>query len=309
MLRIAGLTSFTRVSNRSARSFMSSTRVATLLVVWLAAAAPAYAGLFDDEVARKQIAEQQRRIDVLNARNEEMAARLSRLDEALKVQSEAARAQSGNQPLLELANQMQVMREELRSIRGQLEVMSNTVEANAKRQRDMYVDLDTRLRRFEQSAPPAPAAGAAAPAPGPVATTPSPTNAAAPNAAAAADEARAYEAAQNQRRIGNYPAAITAFQGFVQQFSRSSLAHRAQYWIGDSYFNLRDFKNAIASQQKLIATYPDSASVPDALLNMGSSYLELGDQAAAKKTMDNLVVRYPSSEAAEKAKRRLTSMR
>jgi tol-pal system protein YbgF len=275
----------------------------------MAAAAPVYAGLFDDEVARKQIVEQQRRIDALNARNEEMAARLSRLDEALKVQAEAVKAQSGNQPLLELANQMQVLREELRSVRGQLEVLSNNAEANAKRQRDMYVDLDTRLRRFEQSAPPAPGAGAAAPGAGPVVTTPSTPGAAAPSAAAAADEARAYEAAQNQRRIGNYQAAITAFQSFVQQFSRSPLAHRAQYWIGDSYFNLRDFKNAIASQQKLVASYSDSASVPDALLNMGSSYLELGDHVSAKKAMDNLVARYPGSEAAEKAKRRLTSMR
>ncbi|MES2565009.1 MAG: tol-pal system protein YbgF [Pseudomonadota bacterium] len=288
---------------------MRATRIAALLVAWMATAAPVYAGLFDDEVARKQIVEQQRRVDALNARNEEMAARLSRLDEALKVQSETVRAQSGNQPLLELANQMQVMREEMRSIRGQLEVMSNTVEANAKRQRDMYVDLDTRLRRFEQSAPTAPGAGAVMPGPGPVATTSSATSVASPNAAPAADEARAYEAAQNQRRIGNYPAAITAFQSFVQQFARSPLAHRAQYWIGDSYFNLRDFKNAIASQQKLIASYPDSASVPDALLNMASAYLELGDQASARKAMDNLVARYPNSEAAEKAKRRLTSMR
>jgi tol-pal system protein YbgF len=118
-----------------------------------------------------------------------------------------------------------------------------------------------------------------------------------------------YEAAQNQRKVGNYQGAIVAFQGFVQQFGRSPLAHRAQYWIGDSYFNLRDFKNAIISQQKLIATYPDSASVPDGLLNMASSYLELGDNASAKKTMDTLVARYPTSEAAEKAKRRLTSVR
>jgi TolA-binding protein len=42
---------------------------------------------------------------------------------------------------------------------------------------------------------------------------------------------------------------------------------------------------------------------------MASSYIELGDNAAAKKTMDNLVARYPTSEAAEKAKRRLASLR
>jgi tol-pal system protein YbgF len=273
-----------------------------------AAVLPAHAGLFDDDIARKQIAEQQRRVEALRTNHDEVAARLGRLEETVK-------AQASNQPVLELANQMQVMREELRSMRGQLEVLSNGIEASAKRQRDMYVDLDTRLRRFEQNAPAAAPGGApASSAPGPGASTaPSaPTANAAPapvTGAAAADEQRVYEAAQQQRRVGNYQAAITAFQGFVAQFARSPLAHRAQYWIGDSYYNLRDFKNAIANQQKLVSTYPDSASVPDALLNMASSYIELGDNAAAKKTMDNLVARYPTSEAAEKAKRRLASLR
>jgi TolA-binding protein len=72
---------------------------------------------------------------------------------------------------------------------------------------------------------------------------------------------------------------------------------------------LRDFKASIASQQKLLAAYPDSASVPDALLNIASSQIELGDAAAAKKTMDGLVARHPASEAAEKARRRLATLK
>src|SRR4051812_49299735 len=84
-----------------------------------AAALPAHAGLFDDDVARKQVADQQKRIDALNARHEDVSARLARVEEAMK-----------NQPVLELANQMQVMREELRSLRGQLEVLANNIEAN-----------------------------------------------------------------------------------------------------------------------------------------------------------------------------------
>jgi TolA-binding protein len=45
------------------------------------------------------------------------------------------------------------------------------------------------------------------------------------------------------------------------------------------------------------------------MLNIASSQLELGDAAAARRSMDNLVARYPSSEAAEKARRRLTTLR
>ena len=246
-------------------------------------------------MARKGVAEQQKRVDGLYSRYDEFAQRLAKLEDAVK-------AQASNQPVLDLANQLQVMREELRSLRGQIEVMSNNIEGNAKRQRDMYVDLDTRLRRFEQGTGPAPGA---TPAPGAAAPLAVPAGA----ASASPNETEAYEAAQNQRRVGNYPAAIAAFQAFVAQYPRSALAHRAQYWIGDSYYNARDFKNAIANQQKLISTYADSASVPDALLNMASSYIELGDTASAKKTMDTLVSRYPTTEAAEKAKRRLVSLR
>jgi tol-pal system protein YbgF len=271
-------------------------------IIPVMAASSAHAALVGDDVARRGVAEQQKRVDGLYARYDELAARLAKLEDVLKAQ--AAQASAATQPVFDLANQLQVLREELRGMRGQIEVLSNNIEASAKRQRDMYVDLDTRLRRFEQ---PAPAAPGAAQTPAPGAAAPSAPAAAGPSAAA--DETRAYEAAQQHRKIGNYQAAVSAFQNFVSQHPRSPLAHRAQYWIGDSYYNLRDFKNAIASQQKLISTYPDSTSVPDALLNIASAYIELGDNAAAKKTMDNLVSRYPGTDAAEKARRRMASLR
>ena len=129
-----------------------------------------------------------------------------------------------------------------------------------------------------------------------------------PDARAKAD-AQAYEAANALRRAGNYEAAISSFGAFVSDFPRSPLAHRAQYWIGDSYYNLRDFNNAIAHQQKLIAAYPDSPSVPDGLFNMGSAFIELGNTAQARKTFLMLIERYPESAAAAKAKNRLAALR
>jgi tol-pal system protein YbgF len=258
-----------------------------------------------DDTARKQIAEQQKRIDALQGElkqlQDSLDARLARIEESLK-----------NQPVLALASQFEQFRQEVNNLRGQIEVLSNNVESTAKRQRDMYVDLDTRLRRLEQPAAAAPPAAPAVPASAGSVSPPAASSNAAPAQAASAapgDEGRAYEAAQNQRRNGNYQGTIAAFQAFLVQYPKSTLAPRAQYWIGDSYFNLRDFKNAIVSQQTLIKTYPESTSVPDALLNIASSQLEMGDSVAAKRTMDGLVTRYPVSEATEKAKRRLATMK
>ncbi len=259
--------------------------------------APAHAGMFDDDVARKGVADNAKRLDDYKIQTDAMAGRLSKIEDSLRG------TQNAQQSMLELVNQIELLKREIQSLRGQIEVVNNGLESSAKRQRDMYVDVDARLRRLEP-----PAAGAAPPET-PSAAVSSPSTTAAPAVAASADETRVYEAAQQQRRIGNYRGAITSFQSFLGQYPKSGLAHRAQYWIGDSYFNLRDFKNAIASQQKLIAAYPDSASAPDAMLNIASAQSELGESAGARKTMDALVQRYPASEAADKAKRRLATLK
>ena len=247
--------------------------------------------LFGDDVARKQVAEQQKRLDELRQLTEGIAARLGRLEE------EAAKTSQ----MLALAAEIQKLRDEIRGLRGEVETLANSIEGVAKRQRDMYVDLDQRLRRFEQP----PGAAASQPAVPALAESAKPPA----TAATANEENEAYERAQALRRAGNYAAAISAFQAFMARYPKSTLAPRAQYWIGDSQFNLRDFKAAIASQQRLLSAYPDSSSVPDALLNMASAQIETGDAAAARKTMDGLIARFPASEAAEKARRRIGATR
>ena len=163
------------------------------------------------------------RIDALRQQNDELAARLARIEESLK-------SLSATNPALELVAAARGAapgaEADARPDRG----AGQRRPAAAKRQRDMYVDLDTRLKRFEQS----PAAAGAAPAgalPPPRRPPAAPATGApaAPAAAAAAPprrprprpsrrETHAYEAAQGQRRIGNYQGAIAAFQNFIAQY-------------------------------------------------------------------------------------------
>ena len=276
------------------------------VLLFAAIAVPAQAGLFDDEEARKQVAAERQRIDEvkkdLAAQQQAVDARINKVEEALK-----------SQALLDLFTQIEALKVEMTKLRGQIEVLNNSVESTSKRQRDMYLDLDTRVRRFEQQGGPPPAAEApAAPAAGtPPAAVPATGAAPATVTAINADsgaETRAYEAAQSQRRMGNYQGAIVAFQNFIKQYPKSNLAPRAQYWIGDSYFNLRDFKLAIGSQQTLLKTYPDSPTVPDSMLNIASSQIEMGESVTGKKNLEELIARFPISEAAEKAKRRITGV-
>src|SRR3990170_3321039 len=130
------------------------------VVACLSPAAQVSAQLFGgDDVARRQIAEQSKRLDELKLQNEDLSTRLARMEESLKGLSAA-------NPALDLAQQLERLRQEMMQLRGQIEVLGNDIQMAAKRQRDMYVDLDTRMKRLEESA----AAAAATPAPPPAST-------------------------------------------------------------------------------------------------------------------------------------------
>jgi tol-pal system protein YbgF len=247
-------------------------------------AGTARAGLFDDEQARKQVADLTNQV---RAQHEEMSARIAKL--------EADNEQRGR-AIIDLSNQIEGLRGDIAKLRGQLEVLLNDADAAQKRQKDFYVDLDNRLRNLEKGGATATAGDA-----GTDGTTKPGTMDAA--------ESKVYESALNQFKLGNYQGAIAGFQTFIQTWPSSSNAPSAQYWIGNAYFALRDYKGAIAAQQKLIAAWPDSAKAPDAILNMASSQFELGDTKSAKRSLESLLARYPASPAAETAKQRLARLK
>ena len=247
-----------------------------LAVLFLAlAAGGAQAGLFDDEEARKQIFDlkaeataSQRAIDERIARMDE---RVGRLDAALRDRA------------VDLAQLIDGLRQDMTKLRGQIEVLLNQVQIMERRQKDLYADLDTRLRRLEQSFQ---------------------EKVAAPEREAQ-KEKEAYEAALNQFKVGNYQASVAAFQTFVVNYPNSHLVPAAQYWIGNSYYATRDYRVAIATQEKLVASWPDNPKAPDAMLNIASAQAELGDQKSARETLRVLMQKYPASPAAEEAKHRL----
>lgn len=273
-----------------------------------------YAGMFDDEEARKQIAAQQTLIGDLRNQGHTLEARVVKLEELLD-----------NQPLLDFHNQIEALRLDLNKLQGQIEVLVNENELTQKRQKDFYIDLDNRLRRLEQPGEsPAPESPASSIAPDDVTESnvevsdrtesdveaPARVAAVVPPAAIAASpagtaESRDYEAAYSLFKAAKYQDAISQLKKFLNNYPGSSLSPSAHYWIGNSYYALRDFKNAIGAQEKLISIFPDSAKAPDAMLNIASSQQEMNKKPAAKKTLENLIAKYPGSEAAEKAKRRL----
>ena len=295
----------------------------SVLIVW----GSVHARTFDDDRAPRRMVAQQASMGELRNQGQTLESRVSRLEEDL-----------GSRPLLELHNQIESLRLDLNRLRGQIEVLVNENELAQKRQRDFYVDLDNRLRRLEQTGGADGTGASRSDASSPVASSSAidssaglnsgqgakGTASASASAAAASSEydtpanrnpvaegpaGRAYESGYDLFKTGKYKEAISSFNSFLRSYPESSFAASAHYWIGNSFYALREFKNAVAAQEALIRTYPDSPKVPDAMLNIASSQLELNKKDAARTTLENVIVRYPGSDAADKAKRRLTSIK
>ncbi len=276
-------------------------RIVTRFAAWAFLAASlvalsARAALFDDDEARK-------RIDQTNQR-------LNQIQRTLEERMTALESQLKSQGLVELFGQLEQIKADVARLRGQVEVLTYEQEQQQKRQRDLYVDLDSRLRKLESNAaaasPPATPgpSGSLPPAAPPVASA-APAAPAAPALVAPTPEQRTYDAAYDQYKAGSYAAAIAGFTSFIKTYPKSPLAPSAQYWIGSAQFSQKEYRASIASQRSLVTAFPDSARVPDALLSIASSQFELRDSAASRRTLEDLIAKYPQSDAAAKARQRL----
>jgi tol-pal system protein YbgF len=252
-----------------------------LIAMLLAAlgAQQAHAGLFDDEEARRQVSDLQLKAN-------------ERLDTVARGQ-------------MELANQIQALRDENARLRGQVETLSYELDADKKRGKDLYIDLDARLRKLETPAASAATATTAGPPARPAdASTPASE---APRRAASdpASEAREYEAALNLFRANKLKEAAAAFDAFAKAHPDSTLTPNAYYWLGNAHYAMRDCRRALEAQRVVGNKWPTHAKAADALLNVATCQQELGDNQSARNTLEALLAKYPDSSAAKAAKQRL----
>ena len=249
------------------------------LLLFVAASCLAFSalgqGLFDDNEAR-------RRIELLRS---QVAENQRLVDEQLK---KLEAAMTDRSALLQISSQLDSLNAELAKMRGQLEVLANQAEVAERKQKDLYLDIDTRLRKLES--PREQALGTDKPA---AETDPG--------------EAKAYQGALDQFKLGNYALAVAAMQSFLATYPASKLAPNAQYWVGMAHSGQRDYKAAIAAQRKLLAAWPDSEKAPDAMLSIASAQETMGDRASARKTLEELIAKYPQSSSASSAKQRLAA--
>ena len=237
-----------------------------------------YAGLFDDEEARKAILELRQKVDA-----HKQAGDAADVDQrkALEEANAALR-----RSLLDLQNQLEALRAEQAKLRGQDEQLAKDVAELQRRQKDMVQAVDERVRRFE------------------------PTKVSVDGREFSTEpaEKRDYDAAFAVFRKPDFPASQAAFIDFIRRYPQSGYVPSALFWLGNAQYATRNYVEAVSNFRNMMAQAPDHPKASEAALSIANCQTEIKDNRAARKTLEDLIKVYPQSEAAAAAKDRLARL-
>ena len=218
--------------------------------------------------------------DPVQIRMNDIDSRLQRIERVLT-----------NQSLLDLAQRIDALQNDVRSIRGEVEMLQNQTEGGKTQTRNLYGDLEKRLAALETLG-----GVGAAPVPG-----------AAPGVApvSGASEQATYDAGMAALRAGNYDKAISTFREVVTNYPTGELASNAQFWMGESYYTKGDLESAVVAYRKVLADWPAARKAPDAMVKLGFSLSDLKRTGEARSTLEEVVRKFPGTPSAQLAADRL----
>ena len=233
-----------------------------------------------------------------------------------------------NRAMLDMIQLVDQLSEEISQLNGQIEQQGFDLEGIKKRQRELYLDIDRRLRDLESGATaqagsisvpqidtPAPAAASGQQAPS--VEAPSTTSTQTQTTASItqtpsvtqSEEKAAYQAAFDTLKEGRYKNAKTELKTFLSRYPNSSYAGNAQYWLAEAHYVTRNFEQGIVEFKNVLDKYPSSNKVPDAMLKLGYTFYELKQFPQAKQVLSDLREKFPDETAARLAAKRLDRIR
>ncbi len=276
-----------------------------------------------------------RQVRMLGERSQNTASTLKSIQQDVKKMGRLI----DNRAMLELMQNVEELASEISQMRGELEQQTHDISEIKKRQRELYLDIDRRLRALESSASAQAAVVAPVEVPGLNEASEAPqtesstsetgqtassttglisdtsTNvtqeptAASQTSTTSSEEQVAYQAAFDTLKEGRYKMAKTELKRFLAKYPDSSYAGNAQYWLGEAFYVTREFDLGIIEFEHVLSRYPGSSKVADAMLKLGYTYYEKKEFNKAKIMLNELRKRYPKATAARLAKKRLDRIR
>ncbi|MFA1239749.1 cell division protein CpoB [Serratia odorifera] len=202
----------------------------------------------------------------------------------------------------QLLNQLQQQasdnQRDIDSLRGQIQESQYQLNQVVERQKQIYEQIDSLGQGGAQNS--AATAGAAAAA----SSAASSSAPAAP--ASTGDENSDYNAAVSLAlEKKQYDQAISAFQGFIKQYPKSTYQPNANYWLGQLFYNKGKKDDAAYYFAVVVKNYPKSPKAPDAMYKVGIIMQEKGQADKAKAVFQQVIKQYPTSDAAKQANKRI----
>lgn len=117
-----------------------------------------------------------------------------------------------------------------------------------------------------------------------------------------------YQAAFRDYQKGNFDLAIEGFRDFLSAAPTSDLADNAAYWVGESLFSQKKYREAIAQFDSVVTNFPRSDKVAGSLLKKGYAYISLGERAQGVVQLQYVVHEHPKSQEALLARQRLKQL-
>lgn len=110
-------------------------------------------------------------------------------------------------------------------------------------------------------------------------------------------------------KSGDMQKAREAFARFIQLYPNHDLAANAHYWLGEAYYNEKNYEQAILEFQDVIKNFPKKEKVPAALLKQAMAFRELGDMKSARYLYKKVIEEFPAGDEAKTAREKLKGLR
>lgn len=197
----------------------------------------------------------------------------------------------GEGNLRDLFYQLQVLQQEVQTLRGQVEEQQFLITRLQRDQKEQYLDLDGRVLALTENRPP----------PGPVNSEPS-----APAVPLSGDlsERDAYRLAFEAMRAQDFEASAAGFRQLIESWPNGQYTPNAFYWLGEIFLVAdSDVEQARQSFMQVINLYPDHQKTPDAMYKLGVVYHTLGDAETARRFLTRVQNEHPDTSAADLARK------
>lgn len=250
---------------------LNTRKILTAIIIGSIFTSSSYAGIFEDDEARKFILEQKKS-------NEE---RFKLLEDKIKKLEDTIDNSTKNQ--MTFNSELQGKEDTIRKLNGQLELLNHELDIIKKSQKDLYLDLDGRVDKFEKEKK--------------------------EKEIVAEKASQDYEDALNKFKEQKFKEASWGFAAFLQKNPTSPQKNNAIYWLGNSFYALGNCQKAIPVYEKLANESATTDKHGDALLQIAQCQMELGKNKEAKNTLETVLKDHPKSNFADEAHKKLKSLK